>query len=141
MPIAQVSRLLIAVALVLLTGCATSARQAGEGVDLATEEAGKAELETAPRLIRCPEIRHNQRVRTYRVGLQFTVLEDGTVDGTTITPVNVPRTTLNNPDSAIEEAVSIAMGCRFEPATRAGVAVSALHIQIFRVLRRIEGPL
>jgi hypothetical protein len=38
------------------------------------------------------------------------VLEDGTVDGTTLTPVSVPETTLDNPDSAVEEAVSIAMG-------------------------------
>jgi hypothetical protein len=132
-------RLLLVFALPLLAGCATSGRGAGEGVGFATTDPGEADLESAPKLIRCQDIGRTPFERVYRVGLQFVVLEDGTVDGSSIAPVNVPRTTLNYPDWAVEEAVSIAIGCRFEPATRDGVAVSAPHIRIFRILRRLEG--
>lgn len=110
------------------------------GADPADLEAEGLQGLVSPKLLRCPSVPLPNGVdsneRIYRVGLRFLVLEDGTVDGATLTQVRSPGSSPDVPASALEEARSLAQGCLFSPATRNGVPTVATVFRIFRVLAR-----
>jgi len=123
---------------VLLAGCA----HFGAGPEKEQSISGTDDVQhpdQPPKLISCPQNnlpgnwRSTVGETTVLVELKFTVLPDGSVDGTTISHVRQSRFGVVR-GSSLQEAESMAQGCRFHPALKEGNPVAASYSKRFRVL-------